>query len=128
MVVVVTDSLRTVLPLASLSGPSLSAPPFKDRPSTFDGASSKVVGMVVGSFEKKNEVVGVGEASLDISSDSRSEGLTVSGLISFISFWFLANQDRAPTTEKKIISKGKNLSVFCFMRGIISLKTDIVKL
>lgn len=47
---------------------------------------SVVSGIVVGSLEKKNEVEGVGEASLAISSDSRSEGLTVTGLMFLTSF------------------------------------------
>ena len=89
---------------------------------------SVVSGIVVGSLEKKNEVEGVGEVVLVVSSDSRSEGLTVTGLMFLTSFWFLANQDRAPTTEKKMINRGKNLRLFCFMVSIITWKTPVVKL
>lgn len=93
VVVVVIDSLRTVLPLSPFTGPSLSAPPFKDRPFSdevsLDSATGSVVtgtmpGSFSESFEKKNDLVGVGVISR--LSDSRLEGLTVLGLTCLISF------------------------------------------
>ncbi len=81
--------------------------------------------MVAGSFEKKKED-GVGVISR--LSDSRLEGLTVLGLTCLISFWFFEYQERTPTTEKRIIIRGKNLRVFDFMLSIVAGITLGVKL
>ena len=94
-----------------------------------ESSTSEVEGIAVDSFtgssEKKNEL-GVGERIKF--SDCRFAGLITSGLIFSVVGWFLAYQERTPTTEKRIIIRGKNLSVFCFMGGSITVKALVVKL
>lgn len=84
-----------------------------------------VSGIATGSSEKKKDE-GVGE--LSVSSVLRLEGLTVSGFISFVSFWLVVYQERTPMVEKRMMIKGKNLMMFCFMTGIISAEAGEIKL
>ena len=79
VVVVMTDPTSGELPSATVS--------LAEEVSL--SSTSEVEGMVAGSSEKKKEVVGVGERAR-LLSDSRLEGLMVSGLISFTSLGFLA--------------------------------------
>ena len=84
-----------------------------------------VSGIVAGSSEKKKDE-GVGEVFMSL--EPRLEGLTTSGFISFASFLLVAYQESTPTTEKKIINRGKNLRIFCFMLGIVPVEVEEVKL